>query len=261
MPTNPGTHRLRQVAESFGTDAERYDRARPGYPGEMVRAILAATPAATDVLDVGCGTGISSRPFVRAGCRVRGVEPDPRMAAVARRHGIEVDESTFEAWEPHGRTVDLVVSGQTWHWVDPVAGARRAAGVLRPGGRLAVFWNGMQPEPSVAETFARVNAEVLPELPRLPDAAAAYSAMGATAADGIRAAAAFTEPEEWRYESERRYTRDEWLDVVPTQGFFTRLPEERLRPLLDAMGAAVDEVGGAFTMHVTTLVITATRPA
>ncbi|GAB7038797.1 MULTISPECIES: class I SAM-dependent methyltransferase [Catenuloplanes] len=260
MPTNPRTHEQRQVAESFGVDAERYDRTRPGYPAEMVRAIVEATPGQRiDVLDVGCGTGISARPFRRAGCRVHGVEPDPRMAALARRGGIEVDESTFEAWEPHGRTVDLVIAGQTWHWVDPVAGARRAAEVLRPGGRLAVFWNAMQPEPAVAETFAQINAEVLPELPRLPpDAAAAYSAMGATAADGIRAAGAFTEPAEWRFGSERRYTREEWLDMVPTQGFYTRLPPGRLRPLLDRMGAAID---GAFTVRVTTLVVTASRRA
>ncbi|GAB7051893.1 class I SAM-dependent methyltransferase [Catenuloplanes indicus JCM 9534] len=226
----------------------------------MVRAVLEATPGERpDVLDVGCGTGISSRPFLRAGCRVHGVEPDPRMAALARRDGIEVDESTFEAWEPHGRTVDLVVAGQAWHWVDPVAGARRAAEVLRPGGRIALFWNGMQPEPAVAETFARVNAEVLPELPRLPASAAeAYAAMGATAADGLRAAAAFTEPEEWRFESARRYTRDEWLDLVPTQGFYTRLPPDRLRPLLDRIGAAID---GVVTVHVTTLVVTASRRA
>ncbi|TDD52029.1 SAM-dependent methyltransferase, partial [Nonomuraea terrae] len=35
MPTIPsGTdpHQQRQMAESFGVDAERYDRARPSYP-------------------------------------------------------------------------------------------------------------------------------------------------------------------------------------------------------------------------------------
>ncbi|MCW2935319.1 MAG: hypothetical protein JWM19_6281 [Actinomycetia bacterium] len=29
------------------------------------------------------------------------------------------------------------VAAQAWHWVDPVAGAAKAAVVLRPGGRLA----------------------------------------------------------------------------------------------------------------------------
>ncbi|MFG2003817.1 class I SAM-dependent methyltransferase [Spirillospora sp. NPDC048911] len=147
MPTLPETHQYRQVAESFGTDAERYDRARPHYPDAMVERIVAATPG-PDVLDVGCGTGISSRQFQAAGRTVLGVDPDARMAELARRTGIESEVATFEDWEPAGRTFDAVIAGQSWHWVDPVAGAAKAAEVLRPGGRLAVFWNAGDPSPT-----------------------------------------------------------------------------------------------------------------
>ena len=75
--------RQRQVAESFGADAGRYDRARPGYPAAMVDRIVAESPG-RDVVDAGCGTGISARLFQAAGCRVLGVDPDPRMAELAR---------------------------------------------------------------------------------------------------------------------------------------------------------------------------------
>jgi len=51
----------------------------------------------------------------------------------------------FEDWDPVGRTFDAVIAAQAWHWVDPVAGAAKAAAVLRPGGRLAVFWNAFDP--------------------------------------------------------------------------------------------------------------------
>src|SRR5580698_10451627 len=71
--------RQRRVAESFGVDAGRYDRARPGYPAAMVERIVAESPG-RDVVDAGCGTGISARLFQAAGCRVLGVDPDPRMA-------------------------------------------------------------------------------------------------------------------------------------------------------------------------------------
>src|SRR5258708_16201220 len=67
-------HQHRQVAESFGSDAERYDRARPNYPGALVERIVAASPG-LDVLDVGCGTGIAARQFQAAGRRVLGVDP------------------------------------------------------------------------------------------------------------------------------------------------------------------------------------------
>jgi len=91
-----------QWAQSFGSDPERYDRARPRYPEAMVERIVESSPG-HDVLDVGCGTGIAARQFQAAGCRVLGVEPDARMADLARRSGVEVEVATFEAWDPADR--------------------------------------------------------------------------------------------------------------------------------------------------------------
>jgi SAM-dependent methyltransferase len=124
MPSEP--YRVREIAESFGTDAQRYERARPGYPDAMVDAILAASPGRR-VLDVGTGTGISARGFHQRGCQVLGVEPDEQMARVARDSGLEVEIAKFEDWDPAGRVFDVVIAGQAWHWVDPVAGASKAA--------------------------------------------------------------------------------------------------------------------------------------
>jgi SAM-dependent methyltransferase len=89
-----------------------------------------------------------------AGCKVLGVEPDARMAEFAQRGGVDVEVSTFEAWEAAGREFDAVVSGESWLWVDPVAGAAKAAEVLGPGGRLAVFWITGRPSEGVDEAFA-----------------------------------------------------------------------------------------------------------
>src|SRR5208283_5405168 len=157
-------HHYRQIAESFGSDAERYDRARPRYPNALVQRIVAASPG-PDLLDVGCGTGIEARQFQAAGCNVLGVEPDARMADFARRSGIEVEVATFEAWDPAGREFDAVVAGTAWHWVDPVAGAAKAAQVLRPAGLLAAFWHVFQLPPGVWEALAAVFQRVAPDSP------------------------------------------------------------------------------------------------
>ena len=81
---------------------------------------------------MGVGTGIVARQFQAAGCQVLGVDPDARLAEFARHSGVEVEVSTFEAWEAAGRKFDAVVSGESWHWVDPVVGASKAAELLRP---------------------------------------------------------------------------------------------------------------------------------
>lgn len=256
-------HQARQIAESFGTDAERYDRSRPGYPRAMVDAIVAGSPG-RDVLDVGVGTGISARGFEAVGCRVLGVEPDARMAEFARRRGIRVEVAKFEEWDPAGRSFGAVISGQAWHWVDPVAGAAKAARVLRPAGRIAVFWNAFLFPPEVAESFAAVYRRVLPDSPALRGEASgveAYSTFFAKTTDGIHQAGRFGAPEQWRFDWERTYTRDEWIDAVPTAGGFNQLSPEKLEGLLEGIGDVIDSVGGSFTMRYAALVVTAARSA
>ncbi|MFF4160277.1 class I SAM-dependent methyltransferase [Streptomyces sp. NPDC001678] len=251
------------MAESFGADAERYDRTRPRYPQAMVERIAAESPG-PDVLDVGCGTGIVARQFQEAGCAVLGVEPDARMAAVARRFGGAVDVATFEDWDPAGREFDAVVAGQTWHWIDPVAGAAKAARVLRPGGRLALFWNVPELPPAVAEAIAEAAQRAVPDAPfdfrqGARSARGGYQPILDRATDAIRDTGAFGAPERWRFAWERSYTRDAWLDMMPTQGAFTRLPPDKLAEVLEAVGAAIDAMGGGFTTRYTTVAVVAGR--
>jgi hypothetical protein len=154
----------------------------------------------------------------------------------------------------------------TWHWIDPVAGPAKAAQVLRPGGRLALFWYVSEPPPALGEAFAEAYRRVLP--PGSPFAKGtmpglgAYSAIFSKAEEGIRQSGAFTGPEpwqQWRYDWDRTFTRDEWLDAVPTSGGHNRFPPAMLSKLLTRIGAAIDAAGGSFTTHYTAAAVTATR--
>ena len=263
-PSEDEPHQHRQIAESFGSDAERYDRARPRYPDPMVERIVATSPG-PDVLDVGCGTGIEARQFQAAGCKVLGVDPDERMADFARRSGLEVEVATIEDWDPAGRQFDAVIAGTAWHWVDPVAGAAKAAQVLRPGGRLAPFHHVFQSPPEVMEALAKVYRRVVPDSPfnlssqLTRSALDAYQPLFAKIADGIREVGGFSDPEQWRFDWEQSYTRDAWLDQMPTHGALTQLPSDKLAEVLTGIGAAIDAMGGSFTMHYTTVAVTAGR--
>ncbi|MEU1785211.1 methyltransferase domain-containing protein [Streptomyces sparsogenes] len=262
QPEPARLHQARQMAESFGMDAQRYDQARPGYPDDLVARIVAGSPGA-DVLDVGCGTGIAARQFQAAGCAVLGVEPDERMADFAQARGLEVEVATFEAWEPAGRTFDALIAAQSWHWVDPAAGAAKAAQVLRPNGRLAIFGHVFEPPAEVAEPFAAAYRRVAPDSPLSNQPARRplemYQAGYAQIADKIRETGRFDDPEQWRFDWEQSYTRDQWLDLLPTTGGLTRLGPEQLAEILGAVGRAIDALGGRFTMHYITLATTAVR--
>lgn len=250
-------YRNRQRAEGFGVDAARYDRARPAYPPALVDDVLdgaGGQPGDVSVLDVGCGTGIAGRLFSARGCSVLGVEPDDRMAAVARGHGLAVDVATFEYWEPQGRSFDVVISAQAWHWVDPQAGPARVAAVLPSGGRLALFWNAARPDAAAGAALDAVYRDLAPDLTYLRDSQPPESH-----GEPIAASDDFGAPVVTRYTWSRRYTTDEWLDLLGTHSNHRVLPPEKLRGLLAGVGAAVDALGGFFTVAYDTTLITARR--
>jgi SAM-dependent methyltransferase len=263
--SDPGRepHEAREVAESFWSDPDRYARARPGYPDAMVKRIVDAV-AGRKIVDVGCGTGIAARQFQAVGCRMLGVEPDDRMAALARQSGLEVEVATFENWDPAGRMFDAVIAAQAWHWVDPVTGAAKAAQVLCPGGRFAAFWNAFEPPRDLGEAFGDAYRRVetgLPFNPWVGSALDGYLAMCDKAAEGLGQSGSFEEPEKWRFDWDRRYSRDEWLDQVPTFGGHGQFPPSKLQELLAGIGEAIDAAGGSFTVGYATVVITAARAA
>jgi hypothetical protein len=84
-------------------------------------------------------------------------------------------------------------------------------------------------------------------------------ALCATAADWIRQAGGFGEPEQWRFDWDRPYTRDEWLDKVPTFGGHSQLPPATLQEVLAGIGTAIDTMGGGFTMRHATVAVIAAR--
>jgi SAM-dependent methyltransferase len=265
-PADPRPHLHRRMAESFGGDPERYDRTRPGYPKALLARIIASSPGRI-ILDVGCGTGIEARQFQTADCTVLGVEPDERMADFANGSGVDVEIATFEDWDPAGRVFDAVIAGTAWHWVDPVAGAVKAAQVLRPNGLLAPFHHVFQTPSEVAEAMGAVYQRVVPDSPLnlseqlLRSAVTAYQPLFAAIADGMRQADAFSEPEQWRFDWTQDYSRDEWLDQLPTFGGLTQLPQEKLKQIQEATGAAIDDLGGQVTVAYSTIAVTAIRVA
>ena len=154
-PTRVFTDRRR--ADSFGSVADEYDRHRPHYPQALISRLV--TRPGLRVLDVGAGTGIASAQLARAGADVVAVEPDEKMAAVADAKGITVERNTFERWQADGRVFDLVVFGQSFHWVDPAVALPKLTSLVKPDGRLALMWNRITPAQPKREALERISAD------------------------------------------------------------------------------------------------------
>jgi SAM-dependent methyltransferase len=255
----------RERSRLFGQQAEAYDRSRPSYPDAVIDALLGPVPAGLDVLDVGCGTGIASRQIAQRGAKVLGVELAPRMAEIARGHGIEVEIAAFESWDAAGRTFDRVTSAQAWHWLDlPVASAK-AASVLRPGGKLGLIWNAGSPPDDLADELEEVYAKIVPRGGhRLFRAYAANRSSDVKAGldseiDAISAVPDLGAHAETWFPWTKAYERDEWLDQLVSRSDHAALEPGVRDRLFEAIATAIDEHGGSFVMSFETVLITATR--
>lgn len=132
-------HTARRMAESFGVDAERYDRTRPPYPDEMVARVVAAAPG-PDVLDVGCGTGILAICALKLGAEAAlCIDVDPDAVEVTRENAALNDvaahvQASTEPVENLSGSYPLVLANIQASVLIPLAEAISAR--VAPGGLL-----------------------------------------------------------------------------------------------------------------------------
>jgi hypothetical protein len=75
----------------------------------------------------------------------------------------------------------------------------------------------------------------------------------------MRAGGAFGEPEIRHYGRVETYTTAEWLDQLPTHSDHALLEPADRAALLDAVGDAIEGMGGRLALTFDTLLVTATR--
>jgi SAM-dependent methyltransferase len=171
-----------------------------------------------------------------AGAEVLAVEPDPQMARFAADKGIAVEVSSFESWEPGGRTFDLVVFAQSFHWVEPRSALSKVATLLHPGGRVAMLWNRIASVRPTREQFDVAYAGLLDDWRRPSVGVEAADRIGPMLAD-----AGFT-GERRQFAERLHYATAAWVDLVTTySNVLTLEPDAQAllrRRLADVIGEA-----------------------
>ena len=131
----------------WAQNAERFDRAVAAYHQRFLAA--AGIGRADRVLDIGCGTGQTTRDAARAAADgvALGVDLSGQMIALARRlaAGQGIGNARFEQADAQihpfpSHSFDAAISRTgTMFFGDPAAAFANIARALRPGGRLALL--------------------------------------------------------------------------------------------------------------------------
>jgi SAM-dependent methyltransferase len=119
-----------------------YDRFRPRPPRMLLDVLCryARVERPRLVVDLGCGTGLSTRAWAGVGEHVVGVEPNRAMLAVAEpTHGIEYRRAYAQKTGLPPECADIVTASQSLHWMEPEPTFAEAARILRPGGVFGAY--------------------------------------------------------------------------------------------------------------------------
>jgi SAM-dependent methyltransferase len=147
-----------------------YARHRPSYPDEAIDFILRRCnlDAITTLVDVGCGTGISTRLFAARGIPVIGIEPNDAMRTKAEAEPALPAEpapvyrkGTGEATGLPPGSAAAVLAAQAFHWFDAPVALREFHRILRPGGHAVLMWN----ERDGSDPFTAAYGEVIRSRP------------------------------------------------------------------------------------------------
>jgi len=251
-------------AERFTGLAGTYARFRPSYPTAAFNAMLeglARDGRAIAAVDVGCGTGISTRLLAAAGARVVGVDCNADMLDEARRDGesstaITWHRAAAEATGLESGGFDLVLCAQAFHWFDQPMALAEFARLLRPHGRLALLWNIRDGSDPFTAAYSRIIAAEADRVdPTMRDAREALDA-------AIWNSVLFEGARRLEFDSPQPLDEEGVLGRALSASYFPR-EKPRRSELLEALRAAFREHarGGVATLAHRARLTLATRVA
>jgi SAM-dependent methyltransferase len=125
--------------------AGHYDRYRPRPPSVLFQLLpaLAATERPKAVIDLGSGTGLSTRPWAGIADEVIGVEPNGAMRKYADQVSVEtnvryIGGSSYATGVADG-SADIVTAAQSIQWMRPKELFAEVGRILRPGGVFCAY--------------------------------------------------------------------------------------------------------------------------
>src|SRR5437868_2159584 len=145
--------------------AEAYAKYRPSYPAEAIDAIIGHCGLKCDSLlvDVGCGTGISSRLFAARGIPVLGIEPNQEMREMAETEpwGEPCQPPMYQAGQAEATGLasgiaELVLSAQAFHWFQPDKALSEFHRILRSEGWVGLVWNERDERDAFTAAYGQV---------------------------------------------------------------------------------------------------------
>jgi len=148
--------------DHFSAHAKAYASSRPGYPRDLVAAVVRLPRERRLALDCGTGNGQAALGLAESFERVVATDPSAAQLAHATPHPrVEYRVAPAEASGLPDASVDLVTAAQAFHWFDFDRFFAEVKRVLAPGGAVALWtYNLVRVDPAVDAQVDRLAHDV-----------------------------------------------------------------------------------------------------
>jgi ubiquinone/menaquinone biosynthesis C-methylase UbiE len=239
----------------FNGFADIYAEARPKCPlyvTDIVRKYLGKNPGL--VVDLGCGTGLSTLIWENFSTRTIGIEPNAGMISQARKWAehlktIDYIQRFANDTELEDSIADVVTCSQSFHWMEPQSTLREVNRILKPKGIfLTVDYDwppvcNWEAELAYQELFALVS-EIENTDPLIRDTFIRWEKKNHLA--NMKASGYFTFAREIVFSNREHGTARRFISLAKSQGGLQTILKEKPEIIVNQLKAFEDKINALF---------------
>ncbi len=241
---------------TFNTQAERYEKMRPGYVKELYNDIFQLIPIGKDshVVEIGIGGGQATKPLLDTGCTLTAIEYGDQLAELCRQKfsrypRFSVITSKFENCPWESSVCDLVFSASAFHWIPEEIGYPKVYDMLKSGSVFARFANHPYKDKGREQLHQDIQKLYAVYMPGSKPPTGEYSEQQAKARAEIALKYGFTSISWKLYHRTRTFTAQEYTQLLGTYSDHIAIEETTRKKFFSEIETAINDHGGQITIY------------
>lgn len=234
-----------------------YDKSRANYGIQLFHDIMDYSGITADksIIEVGCGTGKATEPFLKTGCNVTAVELGKNLASYTKRKykdysNLEVIQSAFEDYECSDNKFDMLYSATAFHWIPSEIGYKKAYRIIKNGGTLALFWSKSSLSSENDLLYRKIQSFYNKFLPQWSDDKSKNDqASRHPVIEKQIAEYGFVDFQFHLYHNTRTMTGEEYVELLDTYSDHRALDKMIRLPLYNSIKTAIEESGNELIIN------------
>lgn len=240
---------------TFNTQAERYEKFRPGYVPELYDDIFQSVniDKNSNVIEIGIGGGQATLPILKTGCKLTAVEYGENLAKVCCEKFRDYPNfstviARFEDTIFESNSYDLIFSASAFHWIPEEIGYPKVFDILKSGGVFARFANHPYKDKGregLHEAIQKIYDIYMPQ----PQEPKEYSTENASNIAGIAQKYGFVDVSYKLYHRTRTFTSKEYTELLGTYSDHIAIEENTRNKFFSEIEGVINDFGGQITIY------------